>query len=416
MVVQASFNSSNPLLTYTAFFSVYTELITPFINKNIIKVLTGQRRVGKSCILQQLRQQILESAPNANIIFINKEYEEFSAIRTSEDLSAYIIPRLHPDVTNYLFIDEVQDIQGFEHTLRSLQAQDSCDIFITGSNATMLSSELSTYLAGRYIEFHIHSLTYQEYLTFHRVEASTQSLRNYLTFGGLPYLSNLPQQQEIVFEYLGNVFSTILLKDIVKREGIRNVDFLESLVLYTADNVGNLFSANNISRYLKSQRVNISPLQVINYLRSLQQAYLIHKVRRIEVAGLKTFEIGDKYYFEDLGLRNCHLGFNLQRDIHKLIENAVYLHLLHCRFEVFTGQQSGGREVDFVARRGDMIIYIQATYLLSDDTTRQREFGNLLAIRNNYPKYVVSLDEWISGSITDGIQHLHLATFLQMDL
>ena len=322
----------------------YTELITPFFNKNIIKVLTGQRRVGKSCILQQLRQQILESAPNANIIFINKEYEEFSAIRTSEDLSAYIIPRLHPDVTNYLFIDEVQDIQGFEHTLRSLQAQDSCDIFITGSNATMLSSELSTYLAGRYIEFHIHSLTYQEYLTFHRVEASTQSLRNYLTFGGLPYLSNLPQQQEIVFEYLGNVFSTILLKDIVKREGIRNVDFLESLVLYTADNVGNLFSANNISRYLKSQRVNISPLQVINYLRSLQQAYLIHKVRRIEVAGLKTFEIGDKYYFEDLGLRNCHLGFNLQRDIYKLIENAVYLHLLHCRFEVFTGQQSGGRE------------------------------------------------------------------------
>ena len=394
----------------------YTELITPFINKNIIKVLTGQRRVGKSCILQQLRQQILESAPNANIIFINKEYEEFSAIRTSEDLSAYIIPRLHPDVTNYLFIDEVQDIQGFEHTLRSLQAQDSCDIFITGSNATMLSSELSTYLAGRYIEFHIHSLTYQEYLTFQRVEASTQSLRNYLTFGGLPYLSNLPQQQEIVFEYLGNVFSTILLKDIVKREGIRNVDFLESLVLYTADNVGNLFSANNISRYLKSQRVNISPLQVINYLRSLQQAYLIHKVRRIEVAGLKMFENGDKYYFEDLGLRNCHLGFNLQRDIHKLIENAVYLHLLHCRFEVFTGQQSGGREVDFVARRGDMIIYIQATYLLSDDTTRQREFGNLLAIRNNYPKYVVSLDEWISGSITDGIQHLHLATFLQMDL
>ena len=369
-----------------------------------------------SCILQQLRQQILESAPNANIIFINKEYEEFSAIRTSEDLSAYIIPRLHLDVTNYLFIDEVQDIQGFEHTLRSLQAQDSCDIFITGSNATMLSSELSTYLAGRYIEFHIHSLTYQEYLTFHRVEASTQSLRNYLTFGGLPYLSNLSQQQEIVFEYLGNVFSTILLKDIVKREGIRNVDFLESLVLYTADNVGNLFSANNISRYLKSQRVNISPLQVINYLRSLQQAYLIHKVRRIEVAGLKTFEIGDKYYFEDLGLRNCHLGFNLQRDIHKLIENAVYLHLLHCRFEVFTGQQSGGREVDFVARRGDMIIYIQATYLLSDDTTRQREFGNLLAIRNNYPKYVVSLDEWTSGSITDGIQHLHLATFLQMDL
>ena len=394
----------------------YTELITPFLKKNIIKVLTGQRRVGKSCILQQLQSRILETTPEANIIYINKELEEFSFIHTHEELSAYIMPRLQANRMNSLFIDEVQDIQGFEHTLRSLQAQDACDIFITGSNATMLSSELSTYLAGRYVEFHIHSLTYPEFLTFHRVEASTQSLRNYLTFGGLPYLSHLPQQQEIVFEYLGNVFSTILLKDIVKREGIRNVDFLESLVLYTADNVGNLFSANNISRYLKSQRVNISPLQVINYLRSLQQAYLIHKVRRVDVAGLKTFEIGDKYYFEDLGLRNCHLGFNLQRDIHKLIENAIYLHLLHCRFEVFTGQQSGGREVDFVARRGDLVVYIQATYQLSDETTRQREFGNLLAIRNSYPKYVVSLDEWTSGSITDGIQHIHLAVFLQMDL
>ncbi len=394
----------------------YTSLIKPFINKNIIKVLTGQRRVGKSCILQQLQQQILDMTPNANTIYINKEYDEFSSIRTHEELSAYIAPRLCNDRANYLFIDEVQDIQGFEHSLRSLQAQDACDIYITGSNATMLSSELSTYLAGRYVEFHIHSLTYPEFLTFHRLEPSTQSLRHYLTFGGLPYLAHLPQQQEIVFEYLGNVFSTILLKDIVKREGIRNVDFLESLVLYTADNVGSLFSANNISRYLKSQHVNISPLQVINYLRSLRQAYLIHKVRRVDVAGLKTFEIGEKYYFEDLGLRNCHLGFNLQNDIHKLIENAVYLHLLHNRFEVFTGQQSGGREIDFVARRGDSVLYVQATYQLLEEATRQREFGNLLAIPNNYPKYVVSLDEWTSGSNINGIYHLHLAEFLQMKL
>lgn len=394
----------------------YTNLISPFIDKSIIKVLTGQRRVGKSCILQQLQKRILEAIPNANIIYINKEFDGFSFLKTNEDLSEYISSRLLSDSQNYLFIDEVQDITGFEHTLRSLHAQNACDIFITGSNAKMLSSELSTYLAGRYVEFHIHSLTYPEYLLFHKAEASTQSLRNYLTFGGLPYLAHLPEQREIVFEYLTNVFSTILLKDIVKREGIRNIDFLDSLVLYTADNVGNLFSANNISRYLKSQRVNISPLQVINYLHSLQQAYLIHKVRRIDVAGLKTFEIGEKYYFEDLGLRNCHLGFNLQQDIHKLIENAIYLHLLHCRFEVFTGQQSGGREIDFVARRNDLIIYIQATYQLADDNTRQREFGNLKAIRNSYPKYVISLDEWTSGSIVDGIQHLHLATFLQMEI
>lgn len=390
----------------------YTERIAPFINKNIIKVLTGQRRVGKSSILRQIQDHIMQTQPESNTICINKELEEYSFIRTHDDLSQYVKDHLKEGKANYLFIDEVQDIQGFENTLRSLQAQDACDIFITGSSATMLSSELSTYLSGRYVEFHIHSLTYQEFLEFHKVDASTQSLRNYLTFGGLPYLSNLPLEQEIVFEYLRNVYSTIILKDVVKREGIRNVDFLETLAIYTADNVGNLFSANNISRYLKSQHVNISALQVINYLKALQNAYLINKVRRIDVNGLHTFEIGDKYYFEDLGLRNCHFGFSMQKDIHKLMENAIFLHLAQQHYEVFTGQQTGGKEIDFVGRKGDEIIYIQSAYLLADEKTREREFGNLQAIRNNYPKYVVSLDEWTSGSSVDGIKHVHLGEFL----
>ena len=390
----------------------YTERIAPFINKNIIKVLTGQRRVGKSCILQQIQDHIMQTQPESNTICINKELEEYSFIRTHDDLSQYVKDHLKEGKANYLFIDEVQDIQGFENTLRSLQAQDACDIFITGSNATMLSSELSTYLSGRYIEFHIHSLTYQEFLEFHKVDASTQSLRNYLTFGGLPYLSNLPLEQEIVFEYLRNVYSTIILKDVVKREGVRNVDFLETLAIYTAGNVGNLFSANNISRYLKSQHVNISALQVINYLKALQNAYLINKVRRIDVNGFHTFEIGDKYYFEDLGLRNCHFGFSMQKDIHKLMENAIFLHLAQQHYEVFTGQQTGGKEIDFVGRKGDEVIYVQSAYLLADEKTREREFGNLQAIRNNYPKYVVSLDEWTSGSSVDGIKHMHLGEFL----
>ena len=390
----------------------YTERIAPFINKNIIKLLTGQRRVGKSCILRQIQDHIMQTQPESNTICINKELEEYSFIRTHDDLSQYVKDHLKEGKANYLFIDEVQDTQGFENTLRSLQAQDACDIFVTGSNATMLSSELSTYLSGRYIEFHIHSLTYQEFLEFHKVDASTQSLRNYLTFGGLPYLSNLPLEQEIVFEYLRNIYSTIILKDVVKREGIRNVDFLETLAIYTADNVGNLFSANNISRYLKSQHVNISALQVINYLKALQNAYLINKVRRIDVNGLHTFEIGDKYYFEDLGLRNCHFGFSMQKDIHKLMENAIFLHLAQQHYEVFTGQQTGGKEIDFVGRKGDEVIYVQSAYLLADEKTREREFGNLQAIRNNYPKYVVSLDEWTSGSSVDGIKHVHLGELL----
>lgn len=394
----------------------YTERIAPFIDKNIIKVLTGQRRVGKSCILQQLKEHIEQTHPGCNIISINKEYEEFAALRTHTDLTAYIGERLRDDVANYLLIDEVQDIEGFEHTLRSLQAQEACDIYITGSNATMLSSELSTYLSGRYIEFHIHGLSYTEFMEFNGLQPSTQTLRNYLTLGGLPYLSNLPLTQDIAFEYLRNVYSTILLKDVVKREGIRNVDFLEKLAVYTADNVGNLYSANNISRFLKSQHVNISPLQVINYLKALQDAFLINSVRRIDINGLKTFEIGEKYYFEDLGLRNCHVGFNMQRDIHKLLENAVYLHLLQCRYNVFVGHQPGDREIDFVARKDDNLIYIQAAYTLADEATRLREFGNLQAIRDNYPKFVVSLDEWTSGSNVDGIRHLHLGEFLQMPL
>lgn len=392
----------------------YTERITPFINKNIIKVLTGQRRVGKSCILKQLQQHIAASSPTANMIYINKELDEFAFLHTHEDLSRYVAEKLAPSADNYLFIDEVQDIAGFEHTLRSLQAANSCDIFITGSNATMLSSELATYLSGRYVEFHVFSLTYSEFLEFHHLEASNQSLRHYLTFGGLPYLGNLPLQQDVVFEYLRNVYSTIMLKDVVKREGIRNVDFLETLAAYTADNVGNLFSANNISKYLKSQRVNMSTLQVINYLRALQNAFLINKVRRVDVAGLKTFEIGDKYFFEDIGLRNCCLGFNMQRDIQKLIENAIFLHLSQLRYEVFTGQMTGGREIDFVAKRGGDIIYVQAAYLMTDEETRQREFGNLEAIRDNYPKYVVSLDEWTSGTSVNGISHVHLGDFLRM--
>ena len=392
----------------------YTERIAPFINKNIIKVLTGQRRVGKSCILRQIQNHVQQVNPDCNVISINKELDEFAFIRTNEDLSDFISQHLKKGKANYLFIDEVQDIHGFENTLRSLQAQDACDIFITGSNATMLSSELSTYLSGRYVEFHVHSLSYPEFLDFHKLTASTQSLRNYLTIGGLPYLSNLPLDREIDFEYLRNVYSTIMLKDVVKRESIRNVDFLESLALYTADNVGSLFSANNISKYLKSQHVNISALQVINYLRALQNAYLIHKVRRIDVNGLKTFEIGDKYYFEDLGLRNCHFGFSMQKDVNKLMENAIFLHLANKQYEVYTGQQTGGREIDFVARKGEDVVYIQSTYMMADESTQQREFGNLQAIRNNYPKYVISLDEWTSGSSVDGIKHIHLGEFLLM--
>jgi predicted AAA+ superfamily ATPase len=393
---------------------VYTQKIKPYIGKGIIKVLTGQRRVGKSCILQQLMKSIIEEDPSANIIYINMEFEEFRIIRNDQDLFDFLKGKFLPEVENYLFIDEIQDIDGFENVLRSLQAKESCDIFCTGSNAKILSGELSTYLSGRFMEFHIHSLNYSEFLQFHQLESSNQSLMLYLTYGGMPYLSRLRLTDEMVFEYLRNIYSTILLKDVVKREGIRNVDFLETLALYAADNVGSLFSANNISKFLKSQRTDISTTQVISYLKALCNAYLINKVGRIEINGIKKFEIGDKYYFEDLGLRNCFLGFNLQRDIHKLMENAVYLHLALLGYEVFVGKHDT-QEVDFIGIRQGKKVYIQVTYLLSDEKTRDREFGNLLNIKDNYPKYVVSLDDFNKGSDVQGIRHIHLSEFLILE-
>jgi len=392
---------------------IYTERIKPFIDKGIIKVLTGQRRVGKSCILMQLINDIQLSNPSANIVFINLEFEEFRYIRNEDDLFKYLQDKFHPKEKNYLFIDEVQDISGFEHVLRSLQSKDTCDIFVTGSNAKMLSSELSTYLAGRYIEFHIHSLSYSEFLDFHKLKDENQSLMQYLTYGGLPYLTNLTLTDDYAFEYLRNVYSTIILKDVVQRENIRNVDFLQTLLHYTADNIGSLFSANNISKYLKSQRTEISTNQVINYLKLLSNAYIINKVNRFDINGLKKFEIGEKYFFEDIGLRNCLIGFSLQRDIHKLIENAVFLHLQGLQYDVFVGKKDNF-EIDFVGVKQGKRIYIQATYLLLDENTQKREFGNLRSIQDNYPKYVVSLDEFYRESDNEGIKLLHLREFLKL--
>ena len=393
---------------------LYTNQIEPFIGKGLIKVLTGQRRVGKSCILAQLMKMVAQRRPDANVVCINMEYEEFRTIRTDRDLYEFLRDKLPKDRDNYLFIDEIQDIAGFEYVLRDFQAREICDMFITGSNAKMMSSELSTYLSGRYIEFHVHSLSYMEFLTFHKLSDNNRSLALYLTYGGMPYLSRLELTDELAFEYLRNVYSTIFLKDVVKREGIRNIDFLETLGLYIADNIGNLFSANNISKYLKSQRTEISVIQVINYLKAMRNAFIINKVERMDVNGLKIFEIGDKYYYEDLGLRNCQLGFSLQRDIHKLMENAVYLHLRQLRYDVYVGRLDK-REIDFVGITRGKRVYVQVAYLLVDAETKEREFGNLMAIPDNYPKYVVTMDEFNLGGLGEkGIHHLHLADFLKL--
>lgn len=393
----------------------YVEQIRPYINKPIIKVLTGQRRVGKSCIMLRLCDEVKVMDDKANTIYINCELEEFRGIRTSSDLYVYVTSHLEAEKQNYLFVDEVQEIDFFQDALRSLLAEQKCDIYCTGSNANILSGELATYLSGRYMEFDIHSLSYREFLQFHQFESSQDSLIKYLTYGGMPFLINLDLTKEQVFEYLSNVYSTILLKDVVAKEKIRNVSFLENLVMYVADNIGSLFSSNNISRYLKSQKIQMSPQLIMNYLKGLTNAYIIHKVQRADVGGLKIFEIGEKYYFEDVGLRNMVRGRDVASDVHKLMENAVYLHLKQSGYKVFVGK-SGEREIDFMADKNGRKIYVQVTLTAMDEKTRMREFGNLMEIKDNYPKYVVALNDMIIGDDYKGIVYCNLKDFLLTEI
>lgn len=394
---------------------IYTERIKPFIGKDIIKILVGQRRIGKSYIMYQLMDYIEKTIPNAHLIYINRELKPHEFIRTDDDLYQYVHTNLQQNCKNFLFIDEVQEIQRFEYALRSLLAEGVCDITCTGSNASMLSGELATHLSGRYIEFPIHSLGYTEFLRFFELEDSNQSLYKYLTIGGMPYLKVIGTEEVHAFEYLRNVYSTILLKDVVARENIRNVSFLNDLVEYLADNLGNMFSASNIAKYLKSQRSTVSTQTVINYITPLLNAFFIHKVNRMDVNGLKIFEIGEKYYFEDLGLRNVIRGYNLGKEIQKLLENAVYLHLLRCGYDVKVGQQ-GNYEIDFIGSKNGNRIYIQVAYQLMDEKTREREFGNLMNITDHYPKYVVSMDEFNAGTNEKGIQQIHIREFLMTAL
>jgi hypothetical protein len=389
----------------------YINKIRPFIGKQIIKVLTGQRRVGKSYLMYQLMDIVKEEQPSANIIYINLEQEAFIHIKTHLDLLDYLKEKLLENNLNYLFIDEVQEIDSFQLALRSLFADDKWDIFCTGSNAKMLSGELATYLSGRYIEFNIHSLSYTEFLFFHKLDNSQENLKKYLTYGGMPYLVNIGLNENLPFEYLKNVYASILLKDVVARENIRNISFLENLVFYLADNVGNLFSAANISKFLKSQRVDISPQLTINYLKALSNSYFVHKVVRSEIGGLKIFEIGEKYYFEDLGLRNTIAGYNQRIEIQKLLENAIYLHLVNSEYKVYVGK-IGNNEIDFVAEKNGTKIYIQSAVQLTDESTIKREFGNLLKINDNYPKYIVTLNDFYMGTNYEGIKQINLSEFL----
>lgn len=392
---------------------IYIDRILPHLGKPVIKVLTGQRRVGKSYILRQLTDEIKLRYPDSNIILINAELLDFEFINNHEALCRFVKSGIEKEKQNFLLIDEVQEIKSFELCLRSLLAESVCDIICIGSNAQLLSGELATKLAGRYIQFNIFPLVYSEFIRFHQLTDSGESLAKYLLFGGMPYLVHTRLERDVVFEYLKNVNSAILLKDVVSRENIRNISFLEGLVSYLSDNTGNLLSALNISKFLKSQNQNMPSQTVLNYLRALTNSFYVHKVQRADVTGLKILAVGEKYYFNDLGLRNALRMIDFNRDIGKLLENVVYMHLLHLGYQVFIGK-SGDKEIDFMADRNGERIYLQVAYMLYDQKTVDREFGNLMQLPDNYPKFVITMDEFPLNTSYKGIKQLHLRDFLMM--
>src|SRR3989338_10360817 len=388
---------------------IYIDKIRPFVDRDVIKVLIGQRRVGKSYLLFQIIDEIKKISSGANIIYINKEFYEFDDIENYKDLLEYIKEKTLAGRKNYLFIDEIQAIEQFEKALRHLNAAGLFDIYCTGSNANLLSGELATQLSGRFIEIPVYGLSYLEFLEFHKLENNDDSLLKYIKYGGMPYLFNLKLEDEIIYDYLRNIYNTIVLKDVVARFALRNVNFLERLVEYLAHNVGSIVSAKKISDFLKSQKTDISPNTILNYLSYLCTSFFIYKVPRQDVAGKKIFEMNEKYYFEDLGLRHTITAYR-QVDINKVLENLVHAHLQFLGYKIKV-YQFYKKEIDFVAQKGEEKIYVQVAYLIENDKVKEREFGNLLAVEDNYPKMVVSMDQF-SGGEYKGIRHLYVRDFL----
>ena len=364
----------------------YSDRIRRMFGRKMVIALTGQRRVGKSYTMKAVIEDKRHDS-NANIIYIDKERTEFDDIVTYKDLESYIKSRLSVDKENYLFIDEVQEIEDFEKTILDLQASGKCEIMLTG----------------------------MEFLRFHDLTDSDDTLGLYLQNGGLPGLRLMGlDNPDLVRDYMMNVYNTILLRDIIEREKIRNIPLLKTLVRFLSDNIGKQFSARSISNFLKAQRTDASTNIILSYLEYLCNAYIVDRVERYNIHGKRLLEFDDKFYFEDLGIRNTIIGGNRQFDIEKVMENVVYKHLARLGYTVYVGQLQKA-EIDFVAEKQDGRIYVQVTYLLATEDTVKREFGNLNLIRDNHPKYVVSMDRIYGMTNIDGIKHVHLREFLKME-
>lgn len=367
----------------------YIALVHSLLGKGEAVVLTGHRRAGKSCILELLAADL---AAEGHVIYIDMEDPANANLTTFKQLSDRIKVSVNDGHRNFVLIDEVQEVAEFEKALRYWVKQDDVDVIVTGSNAAMLSSDIANSFAGRYHRVHVSSLDYREFLLFYGLEDSDDAFSQYLRWGGLPFLYRIPLEDERArTEYLGSIYDTIFVKDIVRRKNVRNVSLLDNLAKFVADNSGKVFSANSIAKYLKGSSLAVSANTVGEYMDALCDTYMIDRVKRYDIKGKSVFEQQDKFYFEDLGLRNYLCRDKRSMDVEKVLEGVVYLKLKRSGYDVYVGQLNG-KEVDFVARRGDEVLYVQVALQVTGEETYEREFGNLKLIKDNYPKYVVTMD------------------------
>lgn len=390
----------------------YYNKLNKLLGKGVLIVLTGQRRVGKSYVMKELVARKGEE-PGANVILIDKEKTAFDFIANYKDLVTYVDGKIDKAKHNYILIDEVQEIKEFERGLRNYYGESYIDIIVTGSNSDILSSELGTILSGRFVEVFIQGLSYTEFLEFHNLKDNEDTLSKYINYGGLPGLRPFGlDDPETINDYLQGVYSTILVKDIIRRKKIRNVPFLENLIHFIADNIGKPLSATGIQNYTASNESEVSKNLILKYMKAIDEAYLATAVSRYNIHGKKLLETNDKFYFGDVGIRNFITGGRRADDIEKIVENLVYQHMVRLGYEVKIGQLYS-TEIDFVGTKGDDVVYVQAAYLITEEKTFNREFGNLMSIKDNYPKYVISMTPYMESSKWEGIIHIPFVEFLK---
>lgn len=392
----------------------YMKRIRPFIGNELIKVMTGIRRAGKSVMLELIKEELIASGVSAeNFISINFEDLRYTDLLNAMALHEEILKRaanLNGKV--YLFFDEIQEVADWEKCINSFRVSLDCDIYITGSNANLLSGELATYLGGRYVEFVIYPFSFTEFLElYHTVDTTAsvqQGFQKYILAGGMPYLSNIRYEEEPAKQYLTDLFNSVQLKDIVKRNKVRDVDLLERIIAYVMANVGTTFSASSLVKFLKNERRTTSTDTVLNYIKYCCDAYLFYQVKREDLQGKQILSTNEKYYIVDHGIREAVFGGNM-RDINLILENIVYMELLRRGYKVTVGK-AGTKEIDFVCNQRGEKLYIQVAYLLADESTINREFGVYDSIKDNFPKYVITMDELDMSR--NGIKHLNIRDFL----